>query len=62
MGVLTSVTDDQQATVQSARYCVRFTGMMVGLTVSTAAFQKVLKDSLWSALEMNLVLWNLSGI
>jgi len=49
MGVLSSVTDDQQATVQSAGYCVRSVGMTVGLTVSTAVFQKILKDSLWSA-------------
>jgi hypothetical protein len=49
MAVLSSVTDEQQATVQSTGYFFRFTGMTLGLTVSTAAFQKVLKDALWSS-------------
>lgn len=47
MAVLSSVTDDQQASVQSAGYFFRFTGMTLGMTVSTAAFQKVLRDCLW---------------
>lgn len=47
IAVLSSVTDDQQATMQSAGYFFRFTGMTLGLTISTAAFQKVLRDALW---------------
>ncbi|KAH8821380.1 major facilitator superfamily domain-containing protein [Xylogone sp. PMI_703] len=49
MAVLSSVTDDQQASVQSAGYFFRFTGMTLGMTVSTAAFQHVLKNGLWSS-------------
>ena len=47
MAVLSSVTDDQQASVQSAGYFFRFTRMTLRMTVSTAAFQQVLKDGLW---------------
>jgi MFS family permease len=46
MGVLSSVTDDQQASVQSAGFCFRTFGMSVGLTVSTAVFQHYLKTGL----------------
>lgn len=47
MAALSSVLDNQQASVQSAGYFFRFTGMTLGMTVSTAAFQQVLKDGLW---------------
>lgn len=47
MAVLSSVTDDQQASVQTAGYFFRITGMTLGMTVSTAAFQQILKDGLW---------------
>jgi MFS family permease len=49
MASLSSTTDDQQASVQSAGYFFRFTGMAIGMTISTAVFQKVLKDGLWSS-------------
>lgn len=49
MASLSSTTDTQQASVQSVGYFFRFTGMALGMAVSTAAFQKVLKDSLWSS-------------
>jgi hypothetical protein len=49
MGVLSSVTDDQQATVQSAGFCFRSFGMSVGLTISTAVFQHYLKTGLLSS-------------
>lgn len=49
MASLSSTTDDQQASVQSAGYFFRFTGMALGMTISTAVFQKVLKDGLWSS-------------
>lgn len=49
MASLSSTTDDQQANVQSAGYFFRFTGMALGMTVSTAVFQKVLKDGLLSS-------------
>lgn len=49
MASLSSTTDDQQASVQSAGYFFRFTGMALGMTISTAVFQKVLKDGLRSS-------------
>jgi MFS family permease len=49
MGSLSSVPDDQQATVQSAGFCFRSFGMSVGLTISTAVFQHYLKTGLLSA-------------
>jgi EmrB/QacA subfamily drug resistance transporter len=56
MATLSSITDDEQASVQSAGYFFRFTGMALGMTISTAAFQKVLKDGLlWSFGDGQLV-------
>ncbi|KIN00674.1 hypothetical protein OIDMADRAFT_104476 [Oidiodendron maius Zn] len=46
MALLSSITNEQQAVMQSASYLFRFLGMMVGFTISSAAFQKVLKASL----------------
>ncbi|KAL8791631.1 MAG: hypothetical protein Q9195_005780 [Heterodermia aff. obscurata] len=46
MGVLSSIDDEQQATIQSAGYAVRSVGMTVGLTVATAVFQQLLKSAL----------------
>lgn len=52
MASLSSTTDDQQASVQSAGNFFRFTGMALGMTISTAVFQKVLKDGLWLSFVM----------
>lgn len=49
MASLSFTTDDQQASVQSAGYFFRFPRMALGMTVSTAVFQHVLKDGLRSS-------------
>ncbi|KAH8704097.1 major facilitator superfamily domain-containing protein [Talaromyces proteolyticus] len=54
MASLSSITDDHQASVQSAGYFFRFTGMALGMTVSTAVFQKILNDGLWSSFGNDL--------
>ena len=45
MGILSSIDDEQQATIQSAGYAVRSLGMTVGLTVATGVFQQLLKSA-----------------
>ena len=46
MALLSSITSEQQAVLQSATYLVRCIGMVVGFAISSAAFQKVLKEKL----------------
>lgn len=50
MALLSSITNEQQAVMQSASYLSRFLGMMVGFVISSAAFQKVLKANLDASL------------
>ena len=46
MALLSAITSEQQAVLQSARYFVRCVGMVIGFTFSFVGFQKVLKDKL----------------
>jgi hypothetical protein len=46
MALLSAITSEQQAVLQSATYFVRCVEMVVGFTISSAGFQKVLKEKL----------------
>ena len=46
MALLSAITSEQQAVLQSATYFVRCVGMVVGFAISSAGFQKVLKEKL----------------
>jgi MFS family permease len=46
MGILTSVSEENLATVQSASWAVRSIGVVIGLTVSSVIFQINLRQSL----------------
>jgi MFS family permease len=46
MALLSSITNEQQAVLQSSTYLVRCLGMVVGFAISSAGFQKVLKKKL----------------
>jgi hypothetical protein len=51
MALLSSITDKQQAVMQSASSLFRFLGMMIGFAISSAAFEKVLKANLEVSLD-----------
>ena len=55
MGVLTSVTGEQQATVQAASWGVRAIGVASGLTISSVIFQTVSRMHLHKQLQDNSV-------
>jgi EmrB/QacA subfamily drug resistance transporter len=46
MGLLSSISNTQQGTAQSASWSLRTLGMVIGLAISSATFQKVLKANL----------------
>jgi hypothetical protein len=46
MGLLSSISNTQQGTAQSASWSLRTLGMVIGLAISSATFQKVLKENL----------------
>lgn len=50
MGMLSAISEEHQAVVQSATYCIRSISMVIGLAISAAAFQKVLKANLEASL------------
>jgi hypothetical protein len=46
MALLSVITNEQRAALQSATYLVSCLGMVVGFGISSAGFQKVLKEKL----------------
>ena len=51
MALLSAITSEQQAILQSATYFVRCLGMIVGFAMTSAGFQKDLKDKLAKGLD-----------